>query len=428
MSLPRSLAITLIAAWWTFGCTRPSLPTPTASAPAVPSPTASVTAAVIETPTAEMPEPPTPVPATPAPASLAIAHLSPGAHLVVSWIQMVDAATGWATGARGDAADHVTRTADGGVTWSDVTPPEEAPAPDAPKTALGFALDGLHAWVVFSPLGGYPTPLAPVVWRTTDGGSTWLPSVPLATEGLSEMFAPDRFFFLDETHGWLMVALGAGMSHEYIALFRTVDGGLTWERLLDPYGIYIQSFSKTGMAFADADYGWVTRDSHGVQPGIILDITEDGGLTWEERTFQPPEPAAAFFDEWACGAHSPVFFGSQSGLFGLTCLSYQDFKTSKSYIYRTNDRGMTWAIVPSPDGDLRFLNPNEGWAFGPTIDWTEDSGLTWEAVKQVSWVGQFSFVDRQRGWAVARSDTAIALVSTTNGGTSWQEVHPVIGP
>ena len=142
MSLPRSLAITVIAAWWTIGCTRSSLPTPTASASEVPSPTASGTSPAIETPTAEMPEPPTPVAATPAPASVAIAHFSPGTHLVVSWIQMVDATTGWATGGRGDVADHVARTADGGVTWSDVTPPEEAPCPISRRPPSGSPSTG----------------------------------------------------------------------------------------------------------------------------------------------------------------------------------------------------------------------------------------------------------------------------------------------
>jgi photosystem II stability/assembly factor-like uncharacterized protein len=425
MSLPRSLALTVVTVWCAFGCARP--PTPTAAPPATPSPTASAEPTASPSPTLAPAVEPTLLAATPLPASSPLEHMAPGSPLVISWIQMVNTTTGWATGGAEDAADHVVRTLDGGVTWRDVTPPEETPSPDLPKTALVFALDSLRAWVIYAPATGYPAPVAPVVWRTTDGGESWQPSVPLSTEGLYEMFAPVRFFFLDASHGWLMVGLGAGMSHEYIALYRTMDGAVTWERLLDPYGIYIQSFTKTGMTFADSEYGWVTRDSFGVQPGFLLDITRDGGLTWEERVMDAPDPAPDFFDQWACGAHSPRFFTPTSGLFGLTCLSYQDFKTSRDFTYQTNDRGDTWTIVPSPGGDLQFLNTNEGWALGSSIYWTETGGRNWGKVKQVSWEGQFTFVDRQHGWAVARSEEAIAFVLTADGGASWREIDPVVG-
>jgi photosystem II stability/assembly factor-like uncharacterized protein len=366
--------------------------------------------------------------ATPMPATTPIQHMGNGRPVVISWIQMVDADAGWAAGGEDDAPSHVLRTQDGGATWRDVTPPEPAAPPDPPAVALVFALDARRAWAVFGPVGGFPTPPAPVVWRTSDGGETWLPGVPLYTRDLSEMFAPSRFFFLDETHGWLMVVLGAGMSHEYIALYRTLDGGLTWARLLDPFGVYIQSFTKTGMAFSSPEDGWVTRDSYGVQPGFLLDITHDGGLTWEERVMDPPEATPGFLDAWACGAHSPRSFSAASGLFGLRCMSYQDFVTTKDYLYSTEDQGATWTILASPGGALQFLNSDQGWALGSSISWTDSGGRKWEMVKRVAWEGQFSFVDGQDGWAVARSSSAIALVRTTDGGATWEEIRPVIGP
>ena len=47
-------------------------------------------------------------------------------------------------------------------------------------------------------------------------------------------------------------------------------------------------------------------------------------------------------------------------------------------------------------------------------------------VQGVSWDGQFSFVSQQLGWAVARSETEIALVKTENGGESWSIIEPKI--
>ena len=53
-----------------------------------------------------------------------------------------------------------------------------------------------------------------------------------------------------------------------------------------------------------------------------------------------------------------------------------------------------------------------GWALGRDIYRTVDGGATWSFVHAVTWDGQFSFVDDQHGWAVARNEQEIALVRT----------------
>ena len=57
-----------------------------------------------------------------------------------------------------------------------------------------------------------------------------------------------------------------------------------------------------------------------------------------------------------------------------------------------------------------------------------DGGRSWDFVKTVQWDGQFSFVSDQVGWAVARQGEALALVSTTNGGRTWNLLKPSISP
>ncbi len=59
-------------------------------------------------------------------------------------------------------------------------------------------------------------------------------------------------------------------------------------------------------------------------------------------------------------------------------------------VARTNDAGRTWAGVPAPltgapDGatgvsQIRFLNLQDGWAFGPELWVTHTGGLTWTQV------------------------------------------------
>lgn len=43
-----------------------------------------------------------------------------------------------------------------------------------------------------------------------------------------------------------------------------------------------------------------------------------------------------------------------------------------------------------------------------------------------NWDAQFSFVEPQTGWVIARANDQSALVKTSNGGASWIEIKPVI--
>jgi photosystem II stability/assembly factor-like uncharacterized protein len=98
-----------------------------------------------------------------------------------------------------------------------------------------------------------------------------------------------------------------------------------------------------------------------------------------------------------------------------------------SFLYATEDAGRTWRISAYPGGALLLLNDTTGWALSREIHKTENEGQTWRLIKTVSWDGQFSFVNEELGWAVARSAQAIALVRTTNGARTWSELEPVIG-
>ena len=46
----------------------------------------------------------------------------------------------------------------------------------------------------------------------------------------------------------------------------------------------------------------------------------------------------------------------------------------------------------------------------------------------VTWDGQFSFVDPDFGWAVARAEEELALVLSDDRGQTWQMIEPVVLP
>jgi photosystem II stability/assembly factor-like uncharacterized protein len=343
---------------------------------------------------------------------------------------------GWAIGGERDPGDHILLTSDGGHTWDDITPPEPEPTGEDPKVAYAYFLDADTAWVTYGYDPFFTVPEYPIVWFTEDGGESWTPRGELS--GLGGIYNPLFFTFTDALHGWLLVHVDSGMSHTYVFLYRTQDGGATWERIIDPYSDNtIQLCTKTGMAFADADTGWITINCNGVVEGAQVIKTQDGGETWEiiELDLDPALGGGSF--DGYCGTHSPHAFTSQVVIFGVNCKDFSgDTIYTYSFVYQSNDGGAGWDLYGTPGQRLLFLTPDQGFAFSDIIPGTENTrelyitqnSEDWELIRQVYWDGQFDFVDASYGWAVAREGDEIALVRTENGGADIELIEPVIAP
>ncbi len=378
---------------------------------------------------------PTPAPIR-IPSGPTLEALSSGEEVIITSIHMLDELKGWGIGHQGllGGSDHILFTEDGAQTWSDHTPPEPAPQdPSNRKTAWAYFANERFAWVIYTPEGGPPPVGDQYVWYTQNGGETWNPSSALPLMGLEAYFVPEAFEFIDDERGWLLVHVDAGMSHDYSYLFSTKDGGATWQRISDPYGVGLQSLHNSGLAFLDADIGWVTKDNLGVMAGAFFEASSDGGHTWED-VFLPEPPEHDWFTEYSrCQTSSLVFTAEQSAAMIVKCRLYGDDASSYdvwslSYIYTTQNLGFTWqhALLPTPVESLVFLDDQEGWAFGREYYKTSDGGLSWVSVKMVNWDGQFSFVDALNGWAVAQNLDEIALVTTRDGAQTWQIIEPTV--
>lgn len=376
-----------------------------------------------------------PVPAGPTPTLLrpAIAHLSAGQAISIMKIHMLDPFSGWGIGGLSQAQDHVFRTQDGGKSWRDVTPPQPTPAVGDKAIAIGDFQDASTARII------YGTEMAPPpaylhFWTTHDGGATWQYG-SIDTSISSEFFNPWFVDFADAMHGWLLIYLGAGMSHNYVALLGTTDGGLTWNTLVTPQDRNdIQSCSKTGMVFFDAQNGWLARECNGLYPAPHIMRTTDGGVTWTR--IEPPAPNGTpnLFNDYACDMASPNPFSGASAIMAMKCLSVTDYSTQKNYIYTTTNGGSTWSSYPLPADyslgeGLSFFDPLNGFAFGRRIYKTTDGGQTWTFVQEVYWSGQFSFINADQGWASVINDSnENALVETGNGGVHWDMLNPIVVP
>jgi MYXO-CTERM domain-containing protein len=178
----------------------------------------------------------------------------------VTRVQLVDASAGWvASGAairdqdtdelKGYEEGGLARTTDGGKSWTVVFSGEQ-------REIAGISfVDAQRGWMVSRSMAG------PRLEQSVDGGQTWkeLP-IPASKLGSTDGLTAVRFF--DGCEGWL---LGSAGTDSASVLWRTTDGGKTWveeekrEPLLvpNPFNLPIQS-KLYGFAFADRSVGWAS--------------------------------------------------------------------------------------------------------------------------------------------------------------------------
>jgi photosystem II stability/assembly factor-like uncharacterized protein len=388
-----------------------------------------------------------------------IEHLAEGEEVTISTIHMINDLTGWGVDNASGIDEHVLRTRDGGRTWHDITPPEPASASEENgKRILSFFLDQDHGWVTYYPEHDYQFEPS-LIWFTSDGGESWKESSPLDGSGLDTFFEPRWLNFTDEHFGWLMLGHDRGVGHAPISIYRTGDGGRNWDRVIDPFSEensgFIQVCCQSGMIFTDSKTGIITSQDGPIESAYV-DWTYDGGLNWQEQMLPPADPEL-FSRSW-CGSRSPVGLSSKEVALVVECLDVEEQPAlNKAFLYKSNDGGQTWSFftMPAPplesgsweylqrSHNIDFITPNEGWAFitdyyqhlgdeesAPLshIYNTIDGGKSWQPVKTITWIGQFSYVDLQNGWAAAISGDDRALVRTINEGRTWQMITPMVAP
>lgn len=349
---------------------------------------------------------PTPSATTP-PATPSPSPTPPVETLSLQAIHMFTVTDGWADGSVGTEQQRgVFRTADGGKTWLNATPTFEQDG----SLASSFFLDLASAWVAArmpGPGGGGAQTVQ--VFSTADGGQNWAGGLPFSIGG----GFPGNLDFVDAQHGWLMVGLGVAAGSEAVALYATDDGGGTWERVMLASGLPEESTpgalpfgcNKSGVGFANASTGWATGFCPGGDPFFFM--SQDGGRTWQRQTLPPPAelPAGALSD-CQCEVSPPTFTSSQTGYFTV-----QGFVSAAeaAILYVTQDAGATWQprILPVNRvlGSPEFVDAQYGWVTdGQTISATQDGGQTWLPVSEApspTLQGNLDFISPSNGWATS---------------------------
>lgn len=261
----------------------------------------------------------------------------------------VDSLHVWACGDSGMVA----RTKDGGETWEWLDIGKRA-------TLVGiWFVDTLIGWV-----SGDSGTIA----KTIDGGDSWV------FQTISDSCFEDlrKAQFVDSLRGWV-----GGSTLCESNLYRTQDGGLTWEEILDGGSFHLLDWGRGFCLYNPVCPDW---------GGPFLKYTSDSGNSWSEYPNLTPSGDTAwlryiFFvdEEWGWGAE----------LFG---------------VFFTTNGGKLWIKQEETyEGiGLWFLSRDRGWAVGHTgISEWKDGNWQVEQTPGIMYLQDVWFADTLHGWAVA---------------------------
>ena len=349
----------------------------------------------------------------------------------------------------------ILRTADGGATWTDVSPPGVA---NRTWHRAQFFLDGDHAWVGEVSRNADSCVSAVTTFVTTDGGHSWTQgaTVPLRmaspSDDVNNVFGPeDNMDFVDAQHGWLMVvSIPATPDPSGLQVATTVyatsDGGMHWRLVATnpgkaalagagcPQNFYAPTSDIT---FSSPTEGWLSLSC---SPGVLVLTTRDGGSTWTPR----PLPACgcnAYQSQFLDADHA-VVFGQQTSPVMLT----------------TSDAGSKWTQRALPAAALKgfsFIDPSNGWMVGiaqlpskyeTVVYRTSNGGQTWSLLSKPGFttvaanaraffpIQRVQFFNEQAGFVLLGAEGGLngaqpspgvpdlQLFRTADGGRTWTAV------
>jgi photosystem II stability/assembly factor-like uncharacterized protein len=325
----------------------------------------------------------------------------------------------------GSAHGGVWKTTDAGLNWRNVSDHYiDFPAvgaldvsPSDPNVIFVGTGEGLQRQYI-SPGNG--------VYKSTDGGDTWI------NVGLSETRHIAKVRIHPNNPNIVYVAAMGNMfgPNPDRGVFRTVDGGKTWKKILyagETAGAVDLTIDPAhpNILFAALNhhvtYPW-NEESGGPSTGLFK--TEDGGDTWTDITSHP---------------------GLPQGLIGKIGISisaarpnrvYAIIEANKGGVYRSDDGGSTWQMTYTDPRKLEIPNSYNHITADPrdpdsvyiqVLDepgfWkSTDGGRTFEKQPTQNWDHHALWIDPHDSRRMIDGGDGGAAV-TSNGGKSWSSLE-----
>ncbi len=293
-------------------------------------------------------------------------------------IQFVSANEGWI----GLDSNQLLHTINGGINWNVVTPnsTDVTDGINAPGSRLSF-INTTTGWAIKT-LGNNSAPLGAVLYKTTDGGTTWNKTVLSTTTGDAAI----QVQFIDTNTGWVLIF---NMNNGTPTFLKTINGGTTWTTT-NGGGVFYYVNATTGYSYSAGP---------NLAPPYTIYKTTDGGTSW-----------------------TPQYTDSSAGQ--LNAMQFTDANNGwvvgeSGKIYKTTNGGTSWSTVTTAGTNsnfknftVNFITSNIGWIStrdnsnntNPNMMLhTTDAGATWtqQNLPLGNKIYCAAFWDANHGWAAS---------------------------